>query len=352
MKKVILLAPTPPPAGGIASWTMRMLSASLKNNWQVGVVDEKVIGNRQIFGSSNPRRVFDEIKRCFKIWQGLMNELKDESVKVVHSCIPSRTLSMLREYGCACIAKAQKRKFIIHFRCTVPNTSKGRVCNFVLKLLSNKSDYIIVLNEQSYQYLKTITHTPIGLIPNFISAEEICDTKDINEDLKIVVYAGGVVESKGACDVLELAKRFPDIEFRLVGNADKDIKNTAAEIKNVTLTGQVEKNIVSNELKNADVFVFMSYFYGEGFSNSLVEAMAAGLPCIVTDWAANKEMIGDAGGFVVGVKDVDSAEEALKCLFDPDLRREQSKANINKVKTCYTDEIILNRYVDVYESLL
>lgn len=49
MNKVVLLAPTPPPAGGIAGWTMRMLEANLKNGWKVEVVDEKLIGNTGIF---------------------------------------------------------------------------------------------------------------------------------------------------------------------------------------------------------------------------------------------------------------------------------------------------------------
>ena len=39
--KVVLLAQTPPPHGGIAGWTERMLKARLKNGWEVVVVDEK-----------------------------------------------------------------------------------------------------------------------------------------------------------------------------------------------------------------------------------------------------------------------------------------------------------------------
>ena len=39
---VVLLAPTPPPYGGIAVWTDRMKKAKLKNGWKVKVVDEKI----------------------------------------------------------------------------------------------------------------------------------------------------------------------------------------------------------------------------------------------------------------------------------------------------------------------
>ena len=54
--KVVLLAPTPPPAGGIAGWTERMVKTTLKNDWGVVVVDEKQIGNRELFSSNKIKR--------------------------------------------------------------------------------------------------------------------------------------------------------------------------------------------------------------------------------------------------------------------------------------------------------
>ena len=48
--KVVLLAPTPPPIGGIAQWTVRMMEANLKNGWEVLGVDEKMVGKRELFG--------------------------------------------------------------------------------------------------------------------------------------------------------------------------------------------------------------------------------------------------------------------------------------------------------------
>ena len=60
-KKVILLAPTPPPYGGIASWTMRMLSSDLKN-WSIKLVDVKILGKRQVYGDKKKYNIFIEIK--------------------------------------------------------------------------------------------------------------------------------------------------------------------------------------------------------------------------------------------------------------------------------------------------
>ena len=353
-KKVILLAPTPPPAGGIAGWTVRMMNAQLKNDWRVEVVDEKVSGDRQVFGDQSKRKLSVEIKRCFRIWGDLRKALKDKNALVVHSCIPSMTLSMMREYVCACITKARRRKFIIHYRCTVPNTTKGKLGRFMLKRLCNKSDLIITLNTQTNEYLEKITKTPMRLIPNFISEDELSESHVIREQIEKVLYVGGVIETKGAYDVLELARRFPEREFRLVGKASSEVEDFARrnEISNAVFTGPKDRDGVKAELADADVFLFMTYFRGEGFSNALAEAMAAGLPCIVTDWAANKDMIGIQGGAVVSVKDVDAAAEALNAMMPQSVRAAQSAANIQKVKAEYVDSVVIDQYVDVYESLL
>ena len=138
MSKVILLAPTPPPIGGIAAWTVRMMSATLPNDWKVEVVDEKIIGKREFFGDKTKHDLKSEIKRCDGIGSGLGKALKDEEAKGVHACIAANTMPVLREYISACITKIRGRKFIIHFRCTVPNIVGGRLNNIALKLLCNK----------------------------------------------------------------------------------------------------------------------------------------------------------------------------------------------------------------------
>lgn len=350
--KTVLLAPTPPPAGGIANWTLRMMNATLKNGWTVSVVDEKVIGGREVFGSGTKRNFLVETKRCCRIWKNLRKELKDPQAAVVHSCIPSATLSMLREYVCACITKHKKRKFITHFRCTVPNTTKGKIANIILKKLCDKSDMLILLNQQSVNYLKPITDTPIVLIPNFIDETEICESHVIKSEIETVLYVGGVIKTKGCMDIVEVARSFPNINFRLIGRADEEIIKYAEGLSNIIFTGVKNKQEIQEEMKNADIFMFLSYFPGEGFSNALAEAMAMGLPCIVTDWAANADMIEDKGGIAVPIKSPDKAVEALNRLSDIKLRQQYSLFNIQKVKTYYSEKAVVSQYVDCYENCI
>lgn len=353
MKKVVLLAPTPPPVGGIASWTLRMLKTRLPEGWNVEVVDEKIIDGRQFFGNNTKRNYFNELKRCIKIWRNLKKAIKKQTDHiVVHSCIPAAPRSIMREYVCALISKRYKRPFIIHFRCTVPNMMTNNLRVYLLKKICNISDRIIVLNNQSVDYLKKITNTPISLIPNFVNDEELVDNKCINYKVKNVVYVGGVIESKGCLDIIKIAKHFPNINFKLIGNYDDVVKNAAELQDNVILTGAMQKGSVRKELKQADIFMFLSYFDGEGFSNSLAEAMANGLPCIVTDWAANADMIENLGGYVIGIKNIEEGVNSLKNMMSYELRKSQSEFNISKVRKYYLESTITKKYVECYKSVL
>lgn len=349
--KVALLAPTPPPRGGIAGWTVRMMNARLKDNWKVIVVDEKT---SRASAYSPVSSISAEIKRCFRIWNGLKKVLQDNEVKIVHSCIPATTTAMLREYVCACIAKRRHRKFIIHFRCTVPNMVKSFSGKFMLKSLCAKSDFILILNEQSSDFVKKFTKTPYRIIPNFIEECEVIENKIIKKELKTAIYVGGVIKEKGIMDLLQVARRITDVTFRCFGNVSLEAKKSLETLKlnNVIFEGEKPREIVRQALYEADIFVFLTYFPGEGFSNALCEAMAAGLPCIVSNWAANADMIEDKGGFVVPIHDVEATVASLENMRSHEIRQQQSRFNISKVKRCYMESNVLDQYVDVYESLL
>ncbi|WP_026567967.1 glycosyltransferase family 4 protein [Bacillus sp. UNC41MFS5] len=353
--KAVLLAPLPPPSGGIASWAKRMQTVQLKNDWKVIIVDEKVIGGRDIFGANTRKHLSTEIERCLKIWRDLWRTLDDREVKVVHSNIPAGWTGMLREIVCALISKGRGRKFIIHYRCTIPNMVKGKKNKLVFKILTDISDASIVLNTPSETFVRKYSKKPAYLIPNFVSLTEmnsaLSDAKPVGRKLT-AVYVGGVTEEKGCLELIEAAKKLRKIEFRLVGSVAPEIHQ--AEIpENVTLCGEVDRQGVQKELAQADLFLFMSKYYGEGFSNALAEAMVAGLPCVVSDWAANKDMIETNGGFVVPVNDINKLCNAIQVLAgSEELRQKMGRWNIEKVKTYYLQERVTSLYVDLYEEVV
>lgn len=350
--KVVLLAPLPPPSGGIATWAKRMQSAKLKNGWKVEIVDEKVFGNREIKGDNIHKNLFVELKRSISIWRRLNKALGDSEAKVVHCSIPAAPTSMLREIGSAVITKLHRRKFIVHFRCTVPNMIQSKVALLLFKVLTGLSNAVIVLNTASVDFAKQNTKTQVMLIPNFVSLAEICE-KEWDFRSFTATYIGNVVEDKGCIDIIEAARLLPDSEFRLVGKVDNKVLSIPQIPENVVFVGEVGREGVEEELAKANVFLFPSYYIGEGFSNSLAEAMAAQLPCIVTDWAANWDMIGEEGGFCVNKQSPEEIVAAIRRLkASPEMQKNMGLYNRNKVRTQYSQEYITGKYVDLYETLV
>lgn len=315
-------------------------------------VDETVSEGREVFGDAAKMSIPGELRRCKRIWGDLDRVLLSGDVDVVHANIPAATLSMAREIGCALIARRRHVPFVIHFRCTVPVMVSDHIARFALKLLLMLSNAAITLNAPSEEFVRSISRTKVFLIPNFVSNSEISisrRTESYAGPLRTVLYTGGVIESKGAFDILKIAECLPNVTFRLAGKGElpEDCNCPA----NVVLLGQLDRDAVIEEYMHADAFLFLSRFRGEGFSNSLAEAMSMGLPCVVSDWAANREMVSPDGGMVVDYRNLDEVVAALKSLDNPSARQAMGSSNAEKVSRLYSEEKVTAQYIEVYEAV-
>lgn len=347
--KVALLVPLPPPMGGIGTWALR-LKEVMPKECEMVFVDEGLIGGREFFGENAKKNLFDEVKRCLRIWRDLKRTLKDPDVTVVHSNIPAVPGGMLRELLCAHIAHSSKRRFVIHYHSTVSSSVSSKLSDFLLRRLSNAADEIIVLNENSRDFVAARSKTPIRLIPNFVSGNELDEHITVRPSITNALYVGGVCEEKGIYDYLDIARCFPDITFTAIGKIEEGVAEAAPS--NVVLTGPQNHDAVHTALMKADVFFFLSHYVHEGFSVALTEAMAAGLPCVVTDWAANKDMIGSEGGVVVNVGDTDAAAAGLERMRSMQIRETMSRRNIETVLSAYSQDKVVPQYLDVYHDVL
>lgn len=56
-------------------------------------------------------------------------------------------------------------------------------------------------------------------------------------------------------------------------------------------------------LKNYFALLFPTYYEGEGFAGTLLDAMAAGVPVVASDWRYNSEIVNEKNGYVYPVHD-------------------------------------------------
>ena len=61
--------------------------------------------------------------------------------------------------------------------------------------------------------------------------------------------------------------------------------------KYIQYKGITESNLSSAILKDYYFLLFPTYYPGEGFAGTLIDAFSSGLPVIATDWMYNSEII-------------------------------------------------------------
>lgn len=109
---------------------------------------------------------------------------------------------------------------------------------------------------------------------------------------------------------------------------------------------------VPGVLNAADVFALPSI--AEGMSNTVLEAMASGLPVVATRVGGNPELVeDDVTGRLVPIRDPAALREALAAyLDDPHLRAMHGKASRQRVVECFSLERMCRDYTDLYRRLL
>lgn len=128
-----------------------------------------------------------------------------------------------------------------------------------------------------------------------------------------------------------------------------------SEIGRLGLTGRVslcgERRDIPSVLRAFDVFALPSR--GEGISNTILEAMATGLPVVATDVGGNPELVEpDVTGRLVPAADPAALEVALRSyVSDPHLRAQHGKAGRERVLQHFSLERMAQAHTDLYSSL-
>ena len=116
-----------------------------------------------------------------------------------------------------------------------------------------------------------------------------------------------------------LSKSHSDVHFLLVGNkVDVDNKELTDFIKSRNLTSKFhllgERKDINRLTASLDIASSSSYF-GEGFPNVIGEAMACGVPCVVTDVGDSGWIIADTG-LVIPPRDPEAMASAWRELLN------------------------------------
>jgi glycosyltransferase involved in cell wall biosynthesis len=184
----------------------------------------------------------------------------------------------------------------------------------------------------------------------------------LSQAFPIIGYVGRVMPEKDLETWLRaaalVAQRYPRARFVLVGEG-KDV-STLEQLKRLAAAlGIAEKVHFTGYQENLlpvyasfDIFVLSSR--REGLPNSILEAMAMGLPVVTTDVAGAKEVVLDGQtGYVLPQRNADGLARAIMTLaMDESLRRRMSQACRERVERDFSFTRRLQRVEELYAEIL
>jgi len=177
----------------------------------------------------------------------------------------------------------------------------------------------VVANSQGLKdlTLKSSPDQPIEVIPNGVDAESFpVRERFMNNGRLKVLSVGRLIPRKGMMYLVQAVKGMHNVSLTIVGDGPlrNDLQNASAGM-DVNILGTLSHDELKNLYSEHDVFVLPSL--NEGMSNTVLEAMASGLPVIVTETGGARELLND-NGFVIPKADSCALKESIaKFISDP-----------------------------------
>ncbi len=202
----------------------------------------------------------------------------------------------------------------------------------------NNSDYIFLCSNYVKETFLSQGYDRNKLIVNNFGVD-LHDFKKVKkEDGKFrIIYCGGIKVSKGVHYLLKAFNelKLKDAELWLIGagypNKDLNcvIKSMGINFDNIYFKGSHPQNQLYKLFSQGSIFCFPSL--SDGFGLVVSQAMACGLPVIVTENTGAKDIVNENNGFIVPIKNIEALKEKILTLYsDNDFLLNMSEYVVSK----------------------
>lgn len=169
-----------------------------------------------------------------------------------------------------------------------------------------------------------------------------------------VIYVGSLCVRKGVTYLIDAFKKIEckNIELVLIGKIEKGLEHLVDNLpSNIKYIEYVPNNKLNEYYSNSNLFILPSL--SDSFSLATLEAMASGLPIIVTENVGAKDFVqNDVNGYIVPIKNSEALKEKIVYLYNnTDIARNMG-SEARKVALQVTWEQYEKRITEFYISLM
>ncbi len=361
---ILIVGPTPPPMGGIATYVEDMLKSRISEEYDVlhlntsrsFSIKKSLMMNLSLFCSNLLRLVY-------------LLLIHRPQIVHIHT---SSYLSFWEKSIFLIVSKLFSRKIVLHVHGAKFDSfykNNGMINKFLIRKIFRYCDNVVVLSlKWKNFFLSLVDQNKISVIPNGIEytkfeSFEKSFPKISNGKIQIL-FLGNLTQRKGIYDILEVVPKikdkFIDVNFVFAGSEEfpGDLNRfkkecVAKEINNsIKLIFNFSDNEKMKLFFESDIYLLPSY--AEGLPISLLEAMAAGLPVISTPVGGIPEVIEEGvNGFIISPGDTDDlANKICKLVEDKDLREMMGEKNQLTIKQMYDWLIVSKKISSMYYSIV
>lgn len=229
----------------------------------------------------------------------------------------------------------------------------------VEKILARWTDAVITINREDFELAKSKLKLKKGGKVYYVHGVGI-DTTAYERDAKrreskraelglsendvVLISMGDLIERKNydtAIRAVAMAN-IPALQYFICGKGPEEEKLKALA-ESLGVSEQIHflgyRSDIKELLSAGDIFLFTTK--QEGLPRSMMEAMASGLPCVVSGIRGNTDLLeGTEGGYLCETTDTSAYAEALKLLAnDKALREKMGRANLITIQQFSTETV-------------
>ena len=366
--KVLLISPSPPPVGGIQSWTINLINHFKRQDQIELCYEDTAVKYRGVLELNIWNRITAGIRVTKDVISAMKQLIRIHNPDVIH-LTSSASLALLKDYLIIREAKKFNVPVIIHWHFgRIPDLAIRKNWEwYLISFIIRRISYSIVIDNYSYKSLRDAGFKNVANIPNPVSEELVKianNQKNVERQVEEgkVVFVGHVYVNKGIYELVEACVNLPVVkQLKVIGPIMNEVQPELEKIASkredgswLLLTGAKSSEEVFAEIGSAELLVLPSYT--EGFPIVILEAMAMGCPVVATNVGAISDMLNInsdlPAGICIPVKDIEALKVSIeRLLSDKELCAKYGKNGLTRVLENFTADKLFKEYQEVWQTV-